>query len=141
MAIVRRRTTITMAAATASKDLGLGAPFARLIRVEIKGDDANVNDATTFSLTDDEGRLVLTAVDVGDAGRDDSTTKRTSQSFSTVGEAYTLVNDEALNLLSSGAVATDNVGGGPVIAKSPVTIGVASGTSGDVFEVTIYAEV
>jgi hypothetical protein len=128
-----------MAAATASKELGLGAPYARPLRIEVKGDDANVDDNTTFALTDDEGRAVLTAVaiDAGDADAGNTT----GNGFSTVGAGYALVNDEARSLLSSGAVGTDNVGGGPIIAKSPLTIDVAAGTSGDVFEVTVFVEV
>lgn len=140
MAVKRRAKQYTMAAATGSTEIGLGTPYARILRLEIKGDDGNVDDTTTLELIDGEGRLILTAFDIGDAGRDDSTTKRTSQTFSTVGEAYALVNDEALSLLSSGAVGTDNVGGGPVVAKSPVTVNFAAGTSGDVFEVALYVD-
>lgn len=141
MAIKKRRTTLTMAAATGSVTLGLGASYARLLRLEVKGDDANVDDDMTVSITDADGRLVLTAVDIGDAGRDDSTTKRTNQTFSTVGEAYAIVHNEALNLGSEGAVQTDNVGGGPAIARSPVTFAVANGTSTDVIEFTLFVEV
>ena len=140
MALKRRRKTITMAGATGSVAIGLGAAFARVLRIEVKGDDANVDADTTFAITDADGRLVLTAIAL-DAGTDDSTVKATDQGFSTVGLAYALVNDEAKSLLSSGAVATDNVGGGPVIAASPVTVALAAGTSTDVFEITLVVEV
>ena len=140
MAIKRRRTTVTMAGATASVELGLGAPYGRPLRFEVKGDDADVDTNATFAITDAEGRLVLTAIAL-DAGSDDSTVKATNQDFSTVGLAYALVNDEAKSLMSSGAVGTDNVGGGPLIAKSPLTIDIAAGTATDVYELTVFVEV
>ena len=141
MAIKRRRKVVTVAGTSESIDIGLGAAYARVLRVEIKGDDANVDAGTTFAITDAEGRLVLTAGDMGDAGRDDSTTKRTSQVYSTVGEGYSLVYDEALTWHSAGALATDNVGGGPLIATSPVTVALASAVDGDAFEITLFVEV
>lgn len=148
MAIVRRRTTITTGTshagagavtAEARASLGLGAPYARPLRFEVKGDDANVNATAAFSIVDAEGRTILTSVaaDAGDADAGNTT----GNGFSTVGFGYALVNDEARSLMSSGAVGTDNVGGGPVIAKSPVTIAQVSGTDGDVFEVTLFVEV
>lgn len=140
MAIKARRKTITMAAATGSVAIGLGAAFARVLRLEVKGDDADVNAATTFAITDADGKLVLKAVAI-DGGTDDSVVKDTNDDYSTVGLGYALVNDEAKSLLSSGAVGTDNVGGGPSIARSPVTVALASGTPGDAFQITLIVEV
>jgi hypothetical protein len=129
-----------MAAATGSVDIGLGAPYAELIRVEFKGDSTDVDNNTTFAITDAEGRAMLVATAL-DAGSDDSTALTTSQDFSTAGLGYNLIFDEAKNLLTSGAVGTDNVGGSHPIAKSPVTVDLAAGTSGDVFEITLFVEV
>lgn len=140
MTIKRRRTTVTMAAATGSVELGLGAPYARVLRFEVKGDDGDVDNNTTFAIADAEGRAILTAIAL-DAGTDDSTPLTTNTDYSTVGLGYNLIFDEAKNLMSSGAIGTDNVGGAPPIAKSPVTISLAAGTSGDVFEITLFVEV
>jgi hypothetical protein len=144
MAIKRRRVTLTTgtdgATGTASGTISLGAAYGRILRVEFKGDDANVDVNNTLELVDAEGRLCLTAVAL-DGGTDDSTVKTTNQSYSTVGLGYPLVNDEAKSLMSSGAIQTDNVGGGPVIAASPVTVNIAAGTDGDVHQVTLYVEV
>jgi hypothetical protein len=144
MAIKRRRVTLTTgtdgATTTASGDISLGAAYGRILRVEFKGDDANVDVNNTLALTDAEGRIVLTAIAL-DAGTDDSSVKATNQDYSTVGVAYALVNDEAKSLLSSGAVGTDNVGGGPCVAASPVTVDIAAGTDADVHQITLYVEV
>lgn len=144
MAIKRRRVTLTTGTdgptGTASGDISLGAAYARLLRLEFKGDDANVDINNTISLTDAEGRLSLTA-SAQDGGTDDSTVKATNQSYSTVGVAFALVNDEAKSLMSDGTVGTDNVGGGPLIAASPVTVDIAAGTDGDVHQITLYVEV
>jgi len=140
MAIKSRRKTLTMAATTGSVEIGLGAPYARLLRLEVKGDDANVDADSTFALVDADGRKALVAFEI-DAGADDSTVLDTDQGFSTVGKAFALVFDEAKSLMSTGVLQTDNVGGGALIAKSPVTCSVAAGTSGDVFEITLIVEV
>jgi hypothetical protein len=140
MAIKSRRKTITMAAATGSVSIGLGAAFARLLRLEVKGDDAAVNAATTFEIVDADGRKALVAVAI-DGGTDDSTVLDTDQGFSTVGVGLDLVNDEGKSMMSTGVLGTDNVGGGPLIARSPVLVSLASGTSTDVFEITLIVEV
>jgi hypothetical protein len=58
-----------------------------------------------------------------------------------VGEGFSLVYDEALSYMSSGAAGTDNVGGGPLIAASPVTVALTSAVDGDAFEITLFVEV
>ena len=141
MAIKKRTITLTTGAGgTASGSLGLGAAYAKLLRAEFKGDDANVDTNNTFALTDADGRIVLTAY-AADAGTDDSSAKNTEQSYSTVGLGFNLIYDEAKNLMSSGAVGTDNVGGTPIIARSPLTVAIASGTSGDVHRIHVFVEV
>ena len=128
---------------TATLDVGLGAAYAKIFRFEFKGDDANVDANNTIELVDADGRIVLKATAL-DAGTDDATLKSTEQSYSTVGVAYDLVNDEARALQGSiGAVTTDNVGAGSggILARSPVTINIAAGTDGDVQRVHLFVEV
>lgn len=140
MAIKARTKVLTMAATTGSVAIGLGAAYARLLRIEVKGDDADVNASTTFAITDAAGRKPLTAVAI-DGGTDDSTPLDTNTVYSAFGVGRDLVNDEAKSMMSTGVLGTDNVGGGPLIAKSPVTVSAASGTSGDVFQITLIVEV
>jgi hypothetical protein len=141
MSIKRRRTTITMAGATASVDLGLGAPYGKVFKVEIKGDDADVDINATFAITDAEGRKVLAATAV-DAGTDDSTALTTSQDFSTVGVGFYLGPIESTIYDAGGDPSADTEGVAPgMVAKSPVTIDVAAGTATDVYEVTLFVEV
>lgn len=136
---------------TATIDVGLGAAHGRVVGIEIKGDDANVDVNNTFELVDAHGKLILKATAV-DAGADDSTLKSTAQDLkvpstgaaSTVGVYYDLVGDEARALQGSiGAVTTDNVGAGSggVPATSPVTINLAAGTDGDYHRVVLWVEV
>jgi len=128
---------------TAQTDVGLGAAFGKIIAIEIKGNDGDVDVNNTFAITDANGRLILKATAV-DAGADDSTLLATNQDYSTVGVYYSLIEDEARGLQSTiGAVATDNVGsaGKGVPAKSPVTISLAAGTDGDEHQVVLWVEV
>lgn len=141
MSIKRRRTELTMAAATGTVDIGLGAAYGYVSKVEIKGDDADVDINGTFAIHDAEGRLVLTAVAL-DPGTDDATVLATSQDYSTVGVGFYLVPDEATLRSVDGTVVTNDQGGSKgIFAKSPVTVAVASGTSGDKFEITLVVEV
>jgi hypothetical protein len=148
MAIKRRYARLTTGTTggtgtgTAQARIGLGAPYGTVLGFEFKGDDANVDANNTLALTDADGRLVLKATAL-DAGTDDSTLKRTSQDFSTVGVRGGLVEDEAeVYQGSAGAKTTDNVGaGGGILAKSPITVDIAAGTDGDVQEVALFVEV
>lgn len=141
MAFKRRRTTFTMAAATHSVDIGLGAAVARVHRIEIKGDDADVDTNATFALTDAEGRSLLDALAL-DAGTDDSSVLATSQTYSTVGVGRNLTAIEAEVVDRDGDASADTEGlYAPPIAVSPVTLDVAAGTSGDAYEVTLFVEV
>ncbi len=141
MTIKRRRTTVTMSAATASVDLGLGAPYGRVFKVELKGDDANVDNNTTFAFSDAEDRILLAAT-AFDAGTDDSSVKMTSQDFSTVGVGFYLAPVESDVVDSGGDPSANTEGNVPgVVAKSPLTIDLAAGTATDVFEITVFVEV
>lgn len=141
MTIKRRRTTITMAAATGSVDVGLGSPYARILKFEVKGDDADVDLNTTFAIVDAEGREILAAVAL-DAGTDDSVSLHTSQDFSTVGIGNYLTAPEVDVIDAAGDYSADTEGlVVPPIAKSPVTWNLAAGTATDVFELTLFVEV
>jgi hypothetical protein len=135
-----------MAASTGSVDIGLGAAYGRVIKFEVKGDDANVDSNNTFAILDADGRSVFTATAL-DFGTDDSTALKTSQvnfagSANTVGLGYYLAPDEAEIYSQDGTLVTDNQGSAPgVVARSPVTCSFASGTSGDVYEITLFVEV
>src|SRR3972149_5975421 len=131
MAYKRRRTTITMAGATATKELGLGAAYGRVVKVEVKGDDADVDTNATFALTDAEGRELLAAFAI-DGGTDDSTALHTSQDFSTFGVGFSPPAPEAAAVDAAGDASADTEGlVNHPIAKSPVTIDVAAGTATD----------
>lgn len=126
---------------TARTTVSLGAPYGRVIAFEFKGDDANVDDNNTLKLTDATGRILLTAIAL-DAGTDDSTTKQTNQTYSTVGVYRALVDEEDKVVGQDGVLTTDNVGaGGPLPAASPITIDIAAGTDGDVQQVVLWVEV
>jgi hypothetical protein len=146
MTIKRRTVRLTTgtdgATGTASKTLGLGASYGRVFAFEFKGDDANVDNNNTLAITDADGRIILKATAL-DAGTDDSTLKKTSQIFSTVGVRGGLVEDEdSVYQGSAGAKTTDNVGAGEgIVARSPLTVAIASGTDGDVQEVSVFVEV
>lgn len=130
--------------------IGLGEKFGKVVGYELKGDDADVNATATLGLTDDEGRIILTAV-VTDGGTDDSTLKRTQQdavigttvsTVSTVGVARQLVDEEDTVMGSDGVLTTDNVGASTgKFAKSPVTATILSGTDGDWYRVILWVEV
>lgn len=123
---------------TATIDLGLGFAYAEVLRVEFKGDDANVDTNNTFAITDAEGRSILDALAL-DAGTDDSSVKATSQSFSTVGVARSLTSIEAEVVDRDGDASADTEGlYAPLIAKSPITIDLAAGTDGDVHQVNVF---
>ena len=141
MTIKRRRAVLTMAAATGTKEIGLGAAYGKIFKVEIKGDDANVDNNGTFAIADAEGREIMAAKAL-DPGTDDATALHTSQDYSTFGVGFYLAPNEVDVMDSSGDVSVDTEGVVPgVVAKSPVTVSVASGTSGDAFEITLFVEV
>ncbi len=142
MAIKRRRTTATTgtdgATTTFSKELSLGAAYALLLKFEIKGDDTNVDSSAGYTITDAEGRLILTLA-AFDAGPDDSTVKATNQTYSTVGRSLTISPIETDIVDTGGDFAANtegNVAG--VIVASPLTIASTGGTDGDVFQLTAY---
>lgn len=145
MAIKRRRVTATTgtdgATTTFSKDISLGASYALIYKIEIKGDDTNVDSSAGYTVTDAEGRLLLTLA-AFDAGPDDSSTKATNQVYSTVGRALWLAPLET-DVVDAGGDFSANTEGnaGPVVAASPITVAQTGGTDGDVFQITAYVEV
>lgn len=146
MTIKARKASLTMAAATGSVDIGLGAAYGRVLKFEVKGDDANVDSNNTFEILDADGRIVFTATAL-DFGSDDSTAKTTAQvnfagSANTVGLGYYLTPIET-TVIDAGGDAEANTEGPPdgMFARSPVTCNFAAGTSGDVYEITLLVEV
>lgn len=133
-------------------NIGLGAVYGKVLGFEFKGDDADVDTNNTLALTDASGRIIFKATAL-DGGTDDSTLKNTDQesvigtavsAASTVGVRFALTEDEdSVYQGSAGALTTDNVGaaGAGIIAKSPVTATIASGTDGDWHRVGLYVEV
>lgn len=124
--------------------IGLGAPVGRIVRVEFKGDDANVDNNNTLALTDGEGRIIFAAAAL-DAGTDDSTTKATSQTqlvngaASTVGVAFNPAYPAAADLENDATAGTEGEIG--ILARSPITATILSGTDGDYHRVTLFVEV
>ncbi len=141
MAIKKRTTTYTMAAATGSCTLGLGAAYGKVLKVEWKGDDADVDTNATIGIVDADGRQILAATAM-DAGTDDSSARHTGQTYSTVGIGLYLSPNEADGIGADGsAVATAEGLSSAPIAQSPVTIAFTAGTSGDVYQVSLFVEV
>lgn len=144
---IRKRTisSITIgtdgATTTGSKTVGLGAAYAAIRKIEVKGDDANVEATATLVVTDRDGRIVAQATGV-DFGTDDSTIKSTEQSYSTVGLSIYPVALETDVFDTGGDPAANTEGVSPaVIARSPLTVALSSGTDGDVYRVHVFVEV
>lgn len=145
---IKKRTidTITIgtdgSTGTGSKSVGLGATYGAVRKVEVKGDDTNVDTTTALLITDADGRIVFSK-GATDFGPDDSTSKQTEQSYSTVGLGMYLVPDEAETFDRNGEVSAANAGeaGNGIFARSPLTVALSSGTDGDVFRVHVFVEV
>jgi hypothetical protein len=151
MTIKRRRVELTTGtthagagavAGEARRELGLGAAFGKIVKVEFKGDAADVDANNTLEILDAEGREILVATAL-DGGTDDSTALKTSQDFSTVGVGFFLTAIETDIRNGEDGVAYTATEGlfAPPVAKSPVTITIAAGTDTDVHEVTLLVEV
>lgn len=144
MAIKSRSITLTTGTdgptGTATGELGLGAAFGRILKVEFKGDDANVDSNNTLAITDKDGRVIFAATAL-DAGTDDSTSKNTEQGFSTVGVGFYLTAAEAEVRDRGGDASADTEGlVAPPVARGPVTIDIAAGTDGDVQKVILLVD-
>lgn len=133
----------------ARANIGLGAEFGRVLGVEFKGDDADVDNNTTLALDDAKGRVLLkaTVIDGGDTTYDEYTAQEdivgtTVTSASTVGALFVLGYPEA-QYLDAGTDFSANTEGmiAGVFAKSPVTVTIASGTNGDWHRVGLWVEV
>ena len=145
MAIKRRRIVLTIgtdgATTTASGTLTLGAAYGLIRKVEVKGDDTNVDTTVVLTFTDAEGRIVVKSPSM-DFGPDDSTIKSTNQVYSTVGASIYPVALET-DVYDTGGDPSANTEGvsPPVVAASPVTIAFSGGTDTDAFQTTLYVEV
>lgn len=130
-------------------NIGLGAEYGRVLGVEIKGDDANVNATAQFALTDAKGRQLLAAkaIDAGDTTFDEYTSQEdvigTAVSVaSTVGALFILGYPEDQYLDSEGDFSANTEGMvAGLFAKSPVTVAQTAGTDGDWFRVGLWVEV
>jgi len=133
---------------------GRGNKFGRIIKIELKGDDTDVDVNGTFTMVDAKGREVLTAFTIpgGDgAGGSDAVTLMTDQravigktvtAVSTFGVGYYLSVIET-EILDSGGDFSANTEGGVAapFAESPVLVTHLSGTDGDWHRVTLWVEV
>jgi hypothetical protein len=129
------------ATTTGSKTVSLGAPYGAVRKIEVKGDDGNVEATATIVVTDADGRIVFS--DSGlDFGADDATVKQTEQGYSTVGLGIYLapVETEVIDRLGDPAADTEGLAGG-ILAASPLTVALSSGTDGDVYRVHVFVEV
>jgi hypothetical protein len=123
-------------------EVGLGAAYAKVFKVEFKGDDSGVDANNTLTLTDADGREVLVATAL-DGGTDDSTALKTEQDYSTVGVGFYLTALETdIRDADAGAAYSATEGlFAPMLARSPVTITIESGTDGDEHRVHLFVEV
>ena len=122
----------------------------RVLKLEFKGDDADVDVNNTIQLLDRDGRQLLAAL-ATDGGTDDSTVLNTDQevvvgktvtAVSTFGVGYYLSPNEADIYDESGDAQANTEGTvAGVVAVSPVTAVLASGTDGDWHRVTLWVEV
>lgn len=126
------------ATTTGSKQVGLGAAYAEVLKLEVKGDDGNVEASATILVTDADGRIIFS--DSGlDFGADDATVKSTEQSYSTVGLGIYPVPVETEVTDRLGDPAADTEGVSPsIVAKSPLTVALSSGTDGDAYRVHVF---
>jgi hypothetical protein len=139
----------TAVSGEARTTLGLGAPFGRICAVEIKGDDADVNATTAWSVTDAETRLVYVSTQDAGATTFDQYTSQTAIVGTTVGAVSTVgfvsaMGYPELTYKDIDGLANDDTGGespNGVYAKSPLTITQTSGTNGDWFRFGVWVEV
>jgi hypothetical protein len=135
---IKKRSTGTITQATGSSTvLGLGAAYAKILRVEFKaitGTDTN----PTLAITDADGRIVFKATAM-DPTTDDSTAKTTEQTTSTKGITVIPSYPAALALENDATAGT--VGATGVIARSPITLTQAAGTDGETSRIHVFVEV
>lgn len=139
----RKSSTFTVGAAgtATAQSIGLGAVYGKVLGFEFKGDDGNVTTSTTITITDQDGRIVYTGAH--DTGTDDSTAKRTNQTFSTVG-VFVRVAPVETEVFDQGGTAFSAAEGAAVdgiVAKSPLSVALSSGVSGDTHQVVVWVEV
>jgi len=120
--------------------IGLGYAVGRIHKIEVKGDDANVEATATILVTDTNGRIIFSDSSL-DFGTDDSTAGQTEQDYSTVGLGINVVpvETEAIDRLGDPAADTEGVGGG-IFAVSPIDVVISSGTDGDKYKVHVFVE-
>jgi hypothetical protein len=121
-----------------------------ILKVEFKGDDANVNANTTLTLTDIDGRLILSAPVLSGA-TDDATLLVTEQeavvgttvtTASTKGRGVYLAPDPAV-VYDKGGDASSAAEGkfGGMVAHGPILATILLGTDGDWHRVTLWVRV
>lgn len=150
MAIKKRTITLTTGTSHAGGgavsgeargELGLGAKWGKILKVEVKGDDANVDTNNTFAITDNAGRIIFPATAL-DFGTDDGTVKSTEQGYSTVGLSIFPTATESQVYDQGGDAAANTEGPGPsLVAETPLLITLAAGTDGDVHRIHVFVEV
>jgi hypothetical protein len=129
--------------------IGLGAVYGKVIAVEVKGDDANVDTNAALNLVDAEGRLLLDAMtlDAGDTTFDQYTSQTASIGGLTstvgylIGLAYQGTQQYSTAATPDAAADAEGHGSDGVFAKSPVVVTLTAGTDGDVHRVGLWVEV
>lgn len=125
----RKRSTGTLTSAsdgTASSDVGLSAPYARVHRVRVSKGTAAPAATLDVTIEDDDGNVIFTAtnIDVGTDPHDRYVEVEESKVVDTAGEA----------------AAADSQGFAGPIAKSPITIDVTGAGSAKNLVVDVFVE-
>ena len=121
MAIKRRRITLTAVAGSASGDLGLGAKYGRVIRVEKL--DTGADNSSDVTIVDNSSRAIFSIAGI------DFTSKK----------SYNLVTETNTTEDGTAADANEGVQNG-ILAESPLTVSVANAGT-NVCVVDVFVEV
>lgn len=129
----------------ARANIGLGAPYGRIMAVEVKGDDTNVDTNAALVLTDAHGRQLLASfvLDAGTTTFDEYTSQVAdigAGTDSTVGWLIKLGYPEDQSYTAEGDAAADTEGHSDsgVFAKSPVLATLTAGTDGDYHRIGLW---
>jgi hypothetical protein len=128
-------------------NIGLGAPYGRVMAIEVKGDDADVDTNASLALEDAHGRKIVAGItlDAGATTFDEYTSQEAiiGGLTSTVGYLIKIgyPEDQAYNSEGDAAADTEGHSDSGVFAKSPVLATLTAGTDGDVHRVGLWVEI
>lgn len=118
MSIKKRRISLTAVAGAAEGEVGLGAKYGRVVRVEVL--ETGADTSSDVEIVDNSERPVFAIASI------DFTTKK----------SYNLTPEAAKT--EDGTDATANAGFGGVVAESPLTVSLANaGTNAAVIDVFV----